>query len=625
MAQITASTSEKVFQIKAWSGLHESPDGDTKLKLGEAATIENFRVTRDGNLQRRPGYRELVNLGTGKPVVGMWRGYANKKEVLLAACNGHVYSLWDDANGDWYRDLDGDISPKDIGTITTTGGHVTMFGFEGKVYFMNGSQYRVWDGTNNSIADVVGYVPLVAISIEPSPNAGMGGQLLEQVNKLSAWRRVWLSADGVGDTFYLPEKGIVYDTAADVVVTNLGTNTQLTDTTDYTVNKTDGKITFTSVPAKAVNGYEVKYHMATDFSSQVKAMKYAEIFSGQTDSRVFIYGDGTNEVFYSSIDYYGTPTATYFPDLNEAAIGDANTPVTALIRHYSKLVVFKSDSTWSLSFSSTTLADGNMTEALYIYPVNKRLGNTPMGQVALVLNAPRSLYGNDCYEWRNNNAYSANLSVDERQAKRISDRVYASLNSFDLKSSIVWDDNDAQEYWICQNGKALVHNYAVDAWYYYTNIPATCFANFHETLYFGDGNGSVQHFDELFNSDNGEVIDAHWESGNMAFNADYMRKYSARMWIGIKPTSAGKVNVTVQTDRKVASTEKIVVSKLATLANVNFADWSFNTNQQPQIKKLKLKAKKFVYYKLIFFNDTEDTSATITTADIRVRYTGDAK
>lgn len=617
MAQITASTSEKVFQIKAWSGLHESPDGDTKLKLGEAAAIENFRVTRDGNLQRRPGYHELVNLGTGKKVAGMWRGYANQKEVFLVACNGHVYSLWDDTNGEFYT------TPKDLGTITTTG-PVTMFGFEGKVYFMNGSQYRCWDGTNSSIADVVGYIPLVAISIEPSPNAGMGGQLLEQVNKLTAWRRIWLSADGAGSTFYFPEKNFVYNSSDDVVVTDLGTNTDF-DPSDYTIDAANGTIVFDSAPAKAVNGIEVKYHMVSDFSSQVKAMKYAEIFSGQTDSRVFIYGDGTNEVFYSSIDYNGTPTATYFPDLNEAAIGDANTPVTALIRHYSKLVVFKSDSTWSLSFSSTTLADGNMTEALYIYPVNKRLGNTPMGQVALVLNAPRSLYGNDCYEWRNNNAYSANLSVDERQAKRISDRVYASLNSFDLKSAIVWDDNDAQEYWICQNNKALVHNYVVDAWYYYTNIPATCFANFHETLYFGDSNGSVHFFDELYNTDNGQVIDAHWESGNMAFNADYMRKYSARMWVGIKPTSSGKVNVTVQTDRKVASTEKIVVSKLATLANVNFGDWSFNTNQQPQIKKLKLKAKKFVYYKLIFFNDTEDTSATITSADIRVRYTGDAK
>ena len=60
MAKITTATSEKVIPIKAWSGLHESPDGDTKLKYGEAAAIQNWRVTRDGNLQRRPGFRTLL-------------------------------------------------------------------------------------------------------------------------------------------------------------------------------------------------------------------------------------------------------------------------------------------------------------------------------------------------------------------------------------------------------------------------------------------------------------------------------------------------------------------------------------------------------------------------------------
>ena len=63
MARITGSANEKVFQIRAWGGLNENPDGDTKLKMGEAAAMRNFRITRDGNLQRRPGSKELVSLG----------------------------------------------------------------------------------------------------------------------------------------------------------------------------------------------------------------------------------------------------------------------------------------------------------------------------------------------------------------------------------------------------------------------------------------------------------------------------------------------------------------------------------------------------------------------------------
>ena len=614
MAKITAATSEKVIPIKQWGGLHESPDGDTKLKYGEAAAIQNWRVTRDGNLQRRPGFRSLlidVNKDPVKlanaPIKGLWTGFVNKKEVFLAACNGHIYSLWDGTLGKWYA------SPVDLGAYTTTN-NVHMFGFEGKVYFMNGSQYYEWDGT--TFQAVAGYVPLVGISITPEPNTG--AKTLEQINKLTGKRRAWLSPDGTGTVFHLQESGWTLD-----YVKDLATDTEITN--GFTADGTNGTITFDNPPAQAANGIEVAYTMPTDFSSSVKAMRYSEQFSGMTDSRVFIYGDGTNEIFYSSIDYWGKPRADYFPDLNEAAIGDANTPVTALIRHYSKLVIFKSDSTWSCSFNLTTFDDGTTTEALYIYPVNKRLGHTPLGQTALVLNSPRSLYGNDVYEWKNNNAYAANLSVDERQAKRISDRIYKSISNFDLKSCVCWDDNDAQEYWICQNGKALVQNYAVDAWYYYTNIYANCFCNFHKVLYFGDPDGYIQYFDYDYNTDNGEVIDSYWESGSMDFGADYMRKYSAMLWLGIKPMSAGEVDVTVQTDRKPATSEKIVLSQLASMANADFGKWSFNTNQLPHIFRRKIKAKKFVYYKLIFKNKTENTSAIVTASEIRVRYTGNAK
>ena len=40
------------------------------------------------------------------------------------------------------------------------------------------------------------------------------------------------------------------------------------------------------------------------------------------------------------------------------------------------------------------------------------------------------------------------------------------------------------------------------------------------------------------------------------------------------------------------------------------------------MERLKLKAKKFTYYKLIFTNDSANTTATVTSADVRVRYTG---
>ena len=58
---------------------------------------------------------------------------------------------------------------------------------------------------------------------------------------------------------------------------------------------------------------------------------------------------------------------------------------------------------------------------------------------------------------------------------------------------------------------------------------------------------------------------------------------------------------------------------------MNFADFTFETNDKPQMKRLKIKAKKFVYYKLIMKTNTNDTGVTVTAADMRVRFMGYAK
>ena len=60
MAKITSGAEEKVYKISEWLGLNENPDGDTRLKLGEAAAMRNFKITRDGSLQKRPGLGALA-------------------------------------------------------------------------------------------------------------------------------------------------------------------------------------------------------------------------------------------------------------------------------------------------------------------------------------------------------------------------------------------------------------------------------------------------------------------------------------------------------------------------------------------------------------------------------------
>lgn len=606
MAKISATTEEKVFSISQWLGLHESPDGDTKLKMGEAAVMRNWTITRDGNLRRRPGTKTMVSLADA-PVKRLWSGNVMGEDVLLAACGGHLWSLKEES-GEWSADDCGEMNTDDS---------VYIFPFARKAYILNGHEYLEWDG--EELKPVEGYRPLVAITVTPDG----GNELLEEVNKLNGKRRVWLSPDGEKGEFTFPEK-------------NLASIDYVISTTDgeaiegWTPNLTDGKITFSPVPIRGVNTIEVGYTMPVAYRDHVTKMRYAELFDGEQDTRVFLYGDGSNECLYSDIDYNGDPRADYFPDLDVARVGDANTPITGMIRHYGTLVCYKSNSSWAISASSLTLADTLQTRAFYITPLNRTIGNEAMGQQQLVLNSPRTLHGSDIYEWRNNASYSSNLSKDERQAKRMSDRVYATMRNFNVPECICYDDNYNQEYYVCCDGKALVQNYAADAWYFYDNFPVTAMVSHKNELYIGTPDGRMMHmsYDYLSDdaySENAHPIESYWESGSMSFGADYKRKYSAQMWIGLKPESGSKVSVTVQTDRKSTYVEKDVSSDLSTFTKMDFDEFSFAVNRKPQMKRLKIKAKKFVFYKLILEGDYLGKTATVLATDIRVRYTGNAK
>lgn len=522
---------------------------------------------------------------TDTVVRGLWSGFVAGQEVLCAACNGYLWQLARSEDGAWSKTACGAID---------TGEDVHMFGFQDRLYLLNGSEYKVWDGT--ALTDVGGYRPLVAVSVPP---AG-GGTALEQINKLNGLRRVRVSPDGTATAFRLPER----DLASVDYVRDVATGE---DIESYDVSLTAGTVTITPAPAEGTNSIEIGYSVAADTAEEILAMRCAELYNGAQDTRVFVYGDGTNRCFYSGIDFDGLPRADYFPELNVAHIGDANTPVTAMIRHYDRLLAFKLDSAWSIGYAQLTLADGSVTAGFYVAPINRSVGCCAPGQAVLVENRPRTLDARSVVEW--STTASGSLSGDERNAERVSQRVDETIRSFDLETAKAFYDKYAHEYYVIgADGTALVNGIDADAWYVYTNFAARCLINYKDELYFGTADGYLRHFSTEYFSDEGEAIDAYWESGSMPFGADFRRKYSAMLWVGIRPDDNGYLAVTAKTDRK-----------------TDFAEYSFSTAdaaQVPEMNRIKLKAKKFTYYNLILSNNTADTTATVVSVDIRVRGTG---
>ena len=605
MSTIRATANQSVYKIEKFLGLHENPDGDTKLKLGEASVCRNWKVTRDRNLQRRPGFHAKIDLGTGKPVMGMWFGNIHGVETGLAASGGYMWKFYEDG----YME-----KPYKLGPIETDN-QVNFFAYNDEVFILNGEEYYTYDGSRFGI--VLGYRPLVITGRDPT---GTDGELLEEVNKLTGMRRVWFSPDGTATNFLLPERDLL---SVDYVQINATGEKMLPD--EYTYDKWTGMVTFNTAPERGTNTIEIGYSAPAKYRAELARMTNAELFLGAQDNAVFLYGNGTNEAFYSSIDYDGVPRADYFPDLNEMAVADKNTPITGMIRHYSQLICYKTNSAYSVQYGMITDAKGNNQWGFYVKPINKQIGNVALGQVRLVLNSPFTLHGNDLYEWHNTSSYSSNLSVDERQARVASDRIYATLGTFDFRKCYCYDDNDNQEYYIWHKDEALVYNYAADAWYLYTGKEVHSMCNVYGVALFGSADGKILELSEDYLNDDGVAIDSYWESGSIDFGKAYMRKLMTEVWVGIKPQERSSVVVTVMTNKKSEYTEKTVKSNLSTFWHMNFADFSFMVNRKPQVKKLKIKAKKFAFLKFVLKSQELYTTATVLLVDPKIRETGYTK
>lgn len=588
MARVISNTVTYAQKIEKFLGLNECKTGDALLKMGEAAVLENFKISKEYCLQIRPGTRTMLTLG-GSPVRGIWNGLVGGREVVLAACAGHVWNIT------------GMSDARDLGSLTDD---VTQFfGMSGNVYILNGHEYKFWTG-DGELQDVVGYIPVVVTAAKPSG----GGTALENYNLLSKYRRQKFSADGESKEYHLteyPVAGISKVTIDDV------------ETTKYSTNTTTGVITFTDAPAQGESNVEITYHVTEDDSALVIGKRYHEFYNGATDTRVFLYGDGTNTALYSGLDENGVSRADYFPALNELQVGTANSPITGMVRHYSRMIAYKPNETYKVEYSAQSLADGSIIAGFYVRPVNREVGNEAMGQVCLCDNNPVTLCSGASYEWKM--AYST-ATVDERNAKRISERVETSLQNMELSRCVVWDDRWNYEYWITSEGTALIYNYAVDVWYKYTGLPnITGFVLVDNHLYFCTDDGRVLIQSASYRSDDGANIVAYWESGSMDFDYSWKRKWSKELFVGMRTSGGSGITVTAKSDVKGEYYSKRLSMNLNGFDNIDFANFSFNFRSAQKAMRARIRVPRFQFYKLVFASDSASSTATITDVVIMTR------
>jgi hypothetical protein len=589
MAVIRSKKQNPPETIDRFLGLNLDTSGETELIVGESPSMVNYRITENFKLRKREGYADLFATLGAVSIQGMWYGKLNGAYHFLFAANGNIYKH-DIALG----------TNTSVGTLTNAPTY--FFAYGEKVYMLNGSEYKSWDGT--TFGDVAGYIPLIATV---TPPAG-GGTPNEGINLLTGKKRQTFSGDNTATAYKIAETDV---TSVDVVKV---AGVVKTVSTDYTVNLTTGVVTFLVAPPSGVDNVDIQWTKGAGQRSEVYSHKFAMFFGGQNDTRVFIYGNGTNQYNYTGLAA-GVPSAEYFPALNYRKISSDEFAVTDIVRQYDRQIIFTNGGeAWYSYYDPITLVSGDVIADFPTFPLNQTKGNVAPGQSRLINNNPFTIF-KGVQEWVATNVR------DERNANYISKRIQPSLDELNLSTALTVDWEKRWEYWIAFGNVVYIFNYRLDVWYKFQLAHSiTSFLLINDELHFGTNEGRIMKFDSSLKTDKGAAISCEWEMSFHDFGAEWLQKFLNEMWISLKPEYRSSVDITYQTDRVALANTYTAVYNMAVFDDTDFGDYSFMVNYNPQPFRFKIKAKKFVYFKLILSNNELNDTLTILSINLTARY-----
>ena len=571
---------ESIVSIDKFLGLHIDTTGGLTLQPGELSECKNCRITENYKIRKREGYTQKFAAGSGGNIQGMWYGKLGSSYHFIFARDGHVYK--------------GNLSTfatTDLGAITNA--RTFFFAFNDKLYIQNGTEYKYWTGTG-TMSTVDGHIPKVAIATPPTG----GGTPYEGINLLIGKKHQTFKGNGSATVYQLAETSI---SSVDSVYVD---GVLKTVTTHYTVNTTNGTVTFVTAPADytdlSTDNVDIYWTKGSGTRATVTANKQSILFGGASDSRVFMYG-ADNKIIYSDLAD-GVPSAEYFPEDNYLLIGSDEYDVTGLSKQYDRLIVHKEvDSYYCVYEVNATTGAGFPT-----YPLNDSIGNIAFGECQSVLNNPFAVTNNGIYQ------FVATNVRDEKNAVFASERVQVGLDSLDLSTAVTFDWERKYEYWVCVGKDCYIYNYKNDTWYYF-NLADTPshFLEINGVCYMGTSTGKIMMFDDDNKTDNGTAVSARWEVGFLDFGANYLRKFLTFGWVGLQPEGRSYCKLNWDSDNSSSATDYEIEYNLMDFSNVNFADFSFDTNYNPQPFRLKFKIKKFTYMRIIGENESLTEGMTI--------------
>lgn len=497
----------------------------------------------------------------------------------------------------WYNELSYEALTNEV--YSTLSNHeVSFFMFQDKCYILDGTNYLVYDGA--TVQEIEPYIPTLTISREPTG----GGTPYEDFNLLGSGFKDSFSADGTSVDFQLSLTNLDA-TAVKVLIDN----TEVYENEAFTVNRTTGKVTFTTAPSKGTNNVIITaYKTFADFPNRIKKCTIHSIYGGANDTRVFLSG---NKDMPNYVWRLGLNDPTYAPENGFYTFPDK---VMGFAKQYDYLVVERQHGKHQVTFE----IDSNGNASFPSKPINDQIGTIAPKTIQIIENNPVSLSKNGVY------MLTASNVRDERNVTHISNAVDAQLlREPNLEKAIAFDFG--RKYWLCVNGNAYIYDYSIGEWFIYDNVFVSEFVEINGDLYFGSLEEGLlyrwkQETDSFPYNDDGAPIKSYWMSKQLAFGRDELKKLVEKVFYSLKPSAKTSANIYYISDKKESDLIKTSRMDMFSFAQLDFTKFSFITDQFPQETSAKIKAKKITHFQLIVKNDQMDESLNLLSLGLKYRY-----
>lgn len=503
------------------------------IKSGKRITSEgasdmcNFRIRKDGTLEKRSGYRPLYSLSG--PVRGVWEGVINEQTYSFFVGNNKIYRLGPD-----------DLSPTEIYYLTTDEQPVSFIFYHDRLFLFDGATVLVFLPALGTFSVTEGYVPLYGINWSPLQL----GNVNEPRNLLNNRLRIHYLNTTASTTFRLPFTGKRIDSLRIDGV----------NVTSYSY--TPGTSSFT-ISSELATGREVEIAFELDdlFSRRESILRgcSALLYKDSHRETVMTYGATapgymlcySNKISDESLadcsKTYTVSTPLYFAWENRFSVGSTQHPIRAVCQSNEQVLVFNDNASWSVRYPEPESVNPRIS--LF----HSGIGCSSRDGVVLCSHQPVTVHSGGISllkipSYDPNSCYLELLSEDVNEC----------FDSAFLKSAILYHRQNPDELWVRDpndsDGTVWILDLASKQWFRFDSIPANAFFEWNNQFCFSTDYGTIFVFDEAKHDDDFADINAFYRSHYFCFAPSELPKRSIRACLCV---DAGEtpISVLLETER----------------------------------------------------------------------------